>query len=42
MEFRNYIIRMGSGAMIYVPSFIETGWGIQKFTGGGIQRQTGR
>jgi hypothetical protein len=26
---------MGSGAMIYVPSFIKTGSGIQKLMGGG-------
>jgi hypothetical protein len=32
----------GSGAMIYMPSFIKTGSGIQKLTGGGyIDRQEG-
>jgi hypothetical protein len=30
---------MGSGAMIYVPSFIKIGSGIQKFIGG-IHRHT--
>jgi hypothetical protein len=30
---------MGSGAVIYVPSFIKTGSGIQKFIGG-IDRHT--
>jgi hypothetical protein len=28
-------IEMGSGAMIYVPSFIKIGSGIQKLMGGG-------
>jgi hypothetical protein len=26
---------MGSGAVIYVPSFIKIGSGVQKFMGGG-------
>jgi hypothetical protein len=26
---------MGSGAMIYIPSFIKAGYGIQKLTGAG-------
>jgi hypothetical protein len=30
----NYAIEMGSCAMIYLPSFIETGSGIQKLMGG--------
>jgi hypothetical protein len=30
-----YAIEMGSGAMIYIPSFIKTGSGIQKLIGGG-------
>jgi hypothetical protein len=30
----NYAIEMGSGAMIYIPNFIKTGSGIQKFAGG--------
>jgi hypothetical protein len=25
-----YAVEMGSGAMIYIPSFIQTGSGIQK------------
>jgi hypothetical protein len=33
---------MGSGAMIYVPSFIKIGSGIQKLMGGGYtDRQQG-
>jgi hypothetical protein len=34
-----YTVEMGSGAMIYVESFIMIGSGIQKLIGG-IQRQT--
>jgi hypothetical protein len=34
-----YAVEMGSGAMIYIPSLINTGSGVQ---GGGIHRQTGR
>jgi hypothetical protein len=30
-----YAVEMGSGAMIYIPSSIKTGSGIQKFIGGG-------
>jgi hypothetical protein len=30
-----YAIEMGSGAMIYIPSFIKIGSGIQKMMGGG-------
>jgi hypothetical protein len=29
-----YVVEMGSGAMIYIPSFIKTDSGIQKFIGG--------
>jgi hypothetical protein len=29
-----YAAKMGSGAMIYVPSFIKIGSGIQKLIGG--------
>jgi hypothetical protein len=29
-----YAVEMGSGAMIYIPSFIKTGSGIQKLMGG--------
>jgi hypothetical protein len=37
-----YAVQMGSGAMIYIPSFIKTGSGIQKLMegGGGIHRET--
>jgi hypothetical protein len=30
-----YAVEMGSGVMIYIPSFIKIGSGIQKVTGGG-------
>jgi hypothetical protein len=30
-----YAVKMGSGAMIYVPSLIKIGSGIQKLMGGG-------
>jgi hypothetical protein len=30
----NYAVEMGSGAVIYVPSFIKIGSGIQKLIGG--------
>jgi hypothetical protein len=37
-----YAAEMGSGAMIYVPTLIETDSGIRKLvTGGGTQRQDG-
>jgi hypothetical protein len=29
-----YTVEMGSGAVIYMPSFIKIGSGIQKLTGG--------
>jgi hypothetical protein len=29
-RFRNYAIDMGSGAMIYILSIVETGSGVQK------------
>jgi hypothetical protein len=35
----NYAFEMGSGAVIYVPSFIKIGSGIQKLIGG-IHRHT--
>jgi hypothetical protein len=35
-----YAVEMGSSAMIYRPSFIKTGSGIQKVIGG-IHRQHG-
>jgi hypothetical protein len=34
-----YTIEMGSGAMIYVPSFIKIGTGTQKLIGGYADRQ---
>jgi hypothetical protein len=34
-----YAVEMGSGAMIYIPSFIKIGSAIQKLIGG-IHRQT--
>jgi hypothetical protein len=39
-----YAVEMGSGAMIYIASFIKIGSGIQKFIGGThipTQRQQG-
>jgi hypothetical protein len=42
--FMKYAVEMFSGAMIYIPSFIKIGSGIQKFIGrrggGGSQTQT--
>jgi hypothetical protein len=32
-----YAVEMGSGAMIYIPSFIKIGSGIQKLTRGDTQ-----
>jgi hypothetical protein len=32
-----YAVEMGSGAMIYIPSFIKIGSGIQKLTAGDSQ-----
>jgi hypothetical protein len=32
-----YAVEMGSGAMIYVPSFIKIGSGIRKLIGGDTQ-----
>jgi hypothetical protein len=34
-----YAVDMASGAMIYIPSFMKSGSGIQKLTGG-IHRHT--
>jgi hypothetical protein len=31
--FMKHVNKMGSGAVIYIPSFIEIGPGIQRFTG---------
>jgi hypothetical protein len=33
-----YAVEMGSGAVIYIPSFIHIGSGIQKLMGGRIHR----
>jgi hypothetical protein len=35
-----YAVEMGSGAMIYIPSFTETGSAIQKLKGGFTYTQT--
>jgi hypothetical protein len=32
-----YAVEMGSGAMVYIPSFIKIGSGIQKFMRGNTQ-----
>jgi hypothetical protein len=34
-------VEMGSGSVIYIPSFIKTGSDIQKLTRGGVHRQHG-
>jgi hypothetical protein len=34
-------IEIGSGAVIYIPSFIKTGSGIIKLIGGSTDTQTG-
>jgi hypothetical protein len=33
--FMKYAVEMSSGAMIYIPSSVKTGSGIQKLIGGG-------
>jgi hypothetical protein len=33
-------VEMGSGAMIYIPSFIKTGSGVQKLIRGDTQTHT--
>jgi hypothetical protein len=35
--FKKYAVEMGSGAMIYIPSFIKNGSGIQKLMRGDTQ-----
>jgi hypothetical protein len=40
--FMKYVVEMGSGALIYIPSFIKIGSGIQKLFGGGGDSQTNR
>jgi hypothetical protein len=37
-----YTVEMGSGAMIYIPSFIKTGSGIQKLIGVHTQNKESR
>jgi hypothetical protein len=37
-----YAVEMGSDAMIYIQSFINTDWGIQKLRGGFTDTQTHR
>jgi hypothetical protein len=34
-----YAVDMGLGAVVYIPSFIKTGSGIQNLTAGEIHRQ---
>jgi hypothetical protein len=34
-----YAVEKSSGAMIYIPSFIKTGSGIQKVIGGSLDTQ---
>jgi hypothetical protein len=34
-EFKKYAVKMGSGALIYIPGFLKIGSGIQKLMGGG-------
>jgi hypothetical protein len=36
-EFMKYVVETGSGAIIYIPSFIKIGAGIQKLIKGGAQ-----
>jgi hypothetical protein len=38
--FMKYAVEMGSGAMIYIPSFIKIGSGIQKLLGGDTNTDT--
>jgi hypothetical protein len=40
MEFMNYTVETSSGAIIYIPSFIKIGSGIQKLLGEGIHIRT--
>jgi hypothetical protein len=35
-----YAVEMGSGALMYIPSFIEIGSSIQKLMRGGTHRHT--
>jgi hypothetical protein len=43
MELMRYAVKIGSGAMIYIPSFVKTVSGTQKFIEGiPTQTQTAR
>jgi hypothetical protein len=33
-----YVVEMGSGAMVYIPSFVYISSGIQKLRGGGYSQ----
>jgi hypothetical protein len=35
-----YAVELDAGAMMYIPTFIKIGSGIQKLTGAGIHRHT--
>jgi hypothetical protein len=37
-----YGVEMGSGVMIYIPSFVKIGSGILKLTGGGDSQTNGQ
>jgi hypothetical protein len=37
-----YAVEMGSGAVIYLPSFVKIGSGIQKLIGGYTDTKTAR
>jgi hypothetical protein len=41
MGFMKYTVKMGSGVITYILSFIKFGSGIQKMIGGRIHRQQG-
>jgi hypothetical protein len=36
-RFMRHAVEMGSGALMYIPSFIKIGWGIHKLMGGHTQ-----
>jgi hypothetical protein len=40
MGFMKYAVEMGPGAMIYIPSFVKNGSGIQKLIRGYREKQT--
>jgi hypothetical protein len=41
MGFVKYAVEMGSGVIIYIPSFVKIGLGIQHLIGRYIHRQQG-